>query len=103
MQVKEYDRLIFDLHRVLKPGGLITICEVENQCYEAEPPFNTHAYLQTMPAAAEAIKVLRAAVTKQGVDINAIHHIDEWLQPNSPFWTHTAKAYEFVFVFRLTL
>jgi ubiquinone/menaquinone biosynthesis C-methylase UbiE len=95
-QVKEYDRLIFDLHRVLKPGGLITVCEVENHCYEAEPPFETPAYLQTMPMAAEAIKVLRAAITKQGININAVHHISEWLRPGSPFWIQTAEAYGFV-------
>ncbi|KAF8750913.1 Methyltransferase domain [Rhizoctonia solani] len=67
-QVKEYDRLIFDLHRVLKPGGLITICEVENQCYEAEPPFNMHAYVRTMPVAAEAIHMppSRAKIASQG-------------------------------------
>ncbi|KAF8684141.1 Methyltransferase domain [Rhizoctonia solani] len=94
MQVKEYDRLIFDLHRVLKPGGLITICEVENQCYEAEPPFNTYAYVRTMPAAAEAIRVLKAAVIKQGINIDAVHHVHEWLQPNSPFWGRTAVAYD---------
>ncbi|CAE6416058.1 unnamed protein product, partial [Rhizoctonia solani] len=99
LHVKEYDRLIFDLHRVLKPGGLITICEVENQCYEAEPPFNTYAYLRTMPVAAEAIKVLKAAVIKQGIDIDAIHRIDGWLQPNSQFWAQTARAYEFVSFF----
>ncbi|CEL58662.1 hypothetical protein RSOLAG1IB_08725 [Rhizoctonia solani AG-1 IB] len=93
LHVKEYDRLIFDLHRVLKPGGLITVCEVENHCYEAEPPFETPAYLQTMPVAAEAIKVLRAAITKQGININAVHHISEWLRPGSPFWIQTAEAY----------
>ncbi|KAF8712354.1 Methyltransferase domain, partial [Rhizoctonia solani] len=93
-QVKEYDRLIFDLHRVLKPGGLITICEVENQCYEAEPPFNMHAYVRTMPVAAEAIQVLRAAIMKQGINLNAIHHIEEWLRPNSSFWGQTAKTYD---------
>ncbi|QRW24041.1 hypothetical protein RhiXN_10365 [Rhizoctonia solani] len=92
--VKEYDRLIFDLHRVLKPGGLITICEVENQCYEAEPPFNMHAYVRTMPVAAEAILVLRAAIMKQGINLNAIHHIEEWLHPNSSFWGQTAKTYD---------
>ncbi|CAE6524911.1 unnamed protein product [Rhizoctonia solani] len=96
LHVKEYDRLIFDLHRVLKPGGLITICEVENQMYEAEPPFIKRAYLHVAPAAAKAIDVLRAAITKQGVDLDAIEHLHEWLQPNSPFWTQTAKKYGFV-------
>ncbi|KAJ1300486.1 hypothetical protein OPQ81_005300 [Rhizoctonia solani] len=94
LHVKEYDRLIFDLHRVLKPGGLITICEVENQIYEAEPPFDRRAYVHTAPLAAQAVDILRGAITKQGVDLNAINHFHEWLRPNSPFWAQTAKKYD---------
>ncbi|CUA71323.1 hypothetical protein RSOLAG22IIIB_09505 [Rhizoctonia solani] len=97
LHVKEYDRLVFDLHRVLKPGGLITICEVENQIYEAEPPFNKQAYRRIVPAAAKATNVLRAAITKQGVDLVATETFHEWLQPNAPFWTQTAKKYDIPF------
>ncbi|KAB5592294.1 hypothetical protein CTheo_4281 [Ceratobasidium theobromae] len=91
--VKEYDRLIFDLHRVLKPGGLITICEVENQVYDADQPLYDIPAYQTFPDAARALQVLRIAAEKQGIDIDAIHHFHEWIQPNSPFWTHTAEKY----------
>ncbi|CAE6516930.1 unnamed protein product [Rhizoctonia solani] len=97
LHVKEYDHLIFDLHRVLKPGGLITICEVENQMFEAEPPFNTRGYIHTVPDAARALDILRAASSKQGVDFDSLHHIHEWLRPNSPFWTRTAKKYDIPF------
>ena len=93
-QVKEYDRLIFDLHRILRPGGLITICEIENLIYEADqPPYNTVAY-RSIPINCRGIDVTRASITKQGIDLDAIHQIDQWLQPNSQFWTETAEKYE---------
>ncbi|CAE6465219.1 unnamed protein product [Rhizoctonia solani] len=94
LHVKEYDRLIFDLHRVLKPEGLITICEVENQMYEAVPPFNTRGFVRTVPGAAQALDVLRRAAIKQGVDLDAVNHFHEWLRPNSSFWMQTAKKYD---------
>ncbi|KAF8600157.1 S-adenosyl-L-methionine-dependent methyltransferase [Ceratobasidium sp. AG-I] len=94
LAVKEYDRLIFDLHRVLRSGGLITVCEVENLLFEVDqPPYNTPAY-QSVPNTARAIDFVRTAVTNQGIDINAIYHVHEWLEPNSRFWTETAEKYE---------
>ncbi|KAH7335825.1 S-adenosyl-L-methionine-dependent methyltransferase [Rhizoctonia solani] len=94
LHVKEYDRLIFDLHRVLKPGGLITICEVENQMYEAVPPFTMRGFVRTVPGAAQALDVLRRAAIKQGVDLDAVNYFHEWLRPNSSFWMQTAKKYD---------
>lgn len=95
LHVKEYDRLIFDLHRVLKPGGLVTICEVENRIFEADqPPYDTLAHRTTAPDAARVAELMRAAVTRQGVDLSAIYHLHQWLLPNSPFWTGTAKKYD---------
>jgi hypothetical protein len=80
----------------LKPGGLITICEVENQIYEADhPPYTTLAY-RTAPLAARALRALRTATANQGIDIDAVHHIQEWLQPRSLFWAQTAEKYKWV-------
>ncbi|KAB5592295.1 Methyltransferase domain containing protein [Ceratobasidium theobromae] len=93
-QVKEYDRLIFDLHRVLKPGGLVTICEVENNIFEVDqPPYDTIAY-RTAPSMLRGLDAMRTAVTYQGIDIDAIYRLDEWLQPDSTFWAETAEKYE---------
>lgn len=95
-QVKEYDRLIFDLHRVLKPGGLVTICEVENNIFEVDqPPYDTIAY-RTAPSMLRGLDAMRTAVTYQGIDIDAIYRLDEWLQPDSTFWAETAEKYEYV-------
>ena len=96
LQVKGYDRLIFDLSRVLRPGGLTTVCELENHVFEVDhPPYETVAY-QTFPCTARAIDFIRGAITDQGIDLSAIHKIDEWLQLGSLFWAETAKKYGYV-------
>ncbi|KAG8706241.1 hypothetical protein FRC08_001181 [Ceratobasidium sp. 394] len=93
LAVKEYDRLIFDLHRVLRPGGLITICEVENCLYEVdEPPYTTRAD-RSFPNVVYGIELMRAAITDQGVDLDAIYHVGDWLRPNSDFWRRTGEKY----------
>ncbi|CAE6516933.1 unnamed protein product [Rhizoctonia solani] len=92
--VKEYDRLVFDLHRVLRPGGLINICEVENYLFETDgPPYDTVAY-RTLPALSKGLEFVRAAMQKQGIDLSAVHHIPDWLRPNSSFWTQTGLKYQ---------
>ncbi|KAJ1300476.1 hypothetical protein OPQ81_005290 [Rhizoctonia solani] len=93
LHVKDFDRLVFDLHRVLKPGGLVTICEVENYVFEVdEPPYNNICY-HTAPNVARGVDALRAAVHYQGVDIDCVYELETWLQPNSHFWAKTAEKY----------
>ncbi|KAF8600154.1 S-adenosyl-L-methionine-dependent methyltransferase [Ceratobasidium sp. AG-I] len=94
LAVKEYDRLIYDLHRVLRPGGLITVCEVDNRLFEVDhPPYDTTAY-KTLPHLSRGLDLVRASVENQGIDINAVHRMHEWLQPGSSFWMETAEKYE---------
>ena len=93
LQVKEYDRLIFDLSWVLRPGGLITVCELENHVFEVEyPPYETVTY-RTFPCTAREIDFIRGAIVNQGIGLSVIHKIDEWLHLSSPFWAETAKKY----------
>lgn len=40
--------------------------------------------------------MIHNAVENQGIDLGAIHHVHEWLRPNSPFWANTAQKYEYV-------
>ncbi|KAH7335827.1 S-adenosyl-L-methionine-dependent methyltransferase [Rhizoctonia solani] len=86
LHVKDFDRLVFDLHRVLKPEGLITICEVENYVFEVdEPPYNNICH-STAPNVARGVEAVRG-------DIDCIYELETWLQPKSYFWTRTADKY----------
>ncbi|KAG8766942.1 hypothetical protein FRC12_006559 [Ceratobasidium sp. 428] len=92
LAVKEYDRLIFDLHRVLRPGGLLSVCEVGHYLYEVdEPPYNTP--IKSLPNLARGGDLLRAAVRAQGIDLDAIYQIGDWMRPNSVFWKRTGEKY----------
>ncbi|CUA71324.1 hypothetical protein RSOLAG22IIIB_09506 [Rhizoctonia solani] len=92
--VRDYDRLIFDLHRVLRPGGLVTICEVENYLFEVDQaPYDTIAY-RTLPALSKGLDIIRAAIQEQGVDLSAVYQIPDWLRPGSSFWTQTGLKYQ---------
>ncbi|QRW24042.1 methyltransferase domain protein [Rhizoctonia solani] len=91
--VKEYDRLVFDLYRVLRPG-LVSICEVENYLYETDqPPYNNLAY-RAHPELCKGLDLVRVAMEKQGVDLSAIYQIPDWLRPNSEFWTQMGVKYQ---------
>ncbi|QRW11677.1 methyltransferase domain protein [Ceratobasidium sp. AG-Ba] len=79
LAVKEYDRLLFDLHRVLRPGGLLCIAEVENYLFEVDhPPYTTIAF-KSFP---------------NGVDLDAIYHVGDWMRPGSEWWRRTGQKYQ---------
>ncbi|KAG8743787.1 hypothetical protein FRC10_011416 [Ceratobasidium sp. 414] len=93
LAVKEYDRLIFDLHRVLRPGGLVTICEVGSRVYEVdEPPYNNFLY-KSMPNLRYGVDLIQAAITAQGIDLDATYCVGDWLRPNSDFWRRTGEKH----------
>ncbi|QRV97131.1 methyltransferase domain protein [Ceratobasidium sp. AG-Ba] len=93
LAVKEYDRLLFDLHRVLRPGGLLTVCEVENYLFEVDnPPYTTLAY-KSIPSLCHGINLVRTAVTNQGIDLDAIYRVGEWMRPGSDWWRRVGEKY----------
>ncbi|QRW11681.1 methyltransferase domain protein [Ceratobasidium sp. AG-Ba] len=93
LAVKEYDRLLFDLHRVLRPGGLLCVAEVENHLFEVDhPPYNTFA-TKSFPKSCIGTQFMRDAITNQGVDLNAIYHIGDWMRPGSVWWKRMGDKY----------
>ncbi|QRV97122.1 methyltransferase domain protein [Ceratobasidium sp. AG-Ba] len=83
LAVKEYDRLLFDLHRVLRPGGLISICEVDSRLYEVDSPPYTTPISTCLPNLARGIDLIRRGIVNQGIDLEAIYRVGEWMRPGT--------------------
>ncbi|QRV82930.1 methyltransferase domain protein [Ceratobasidium sp. AG-Ba] len=92
--MKEYDRLLFDLHRVLRPGGLLCIGEIEHRLYEVDQPPYTTLATKSFPHVCRGIEFMRKAITNQGVDLEAIHRIGDWMRPGSQWWKRTGERYQ---------
>ncbi|QRV82932.1 methyltransferase domain protein [Ceratobasidium sp. AG-Ba] len=94
LAVKEYDRLLFDLHRVLKPGGLICIAEVENCIFEVDNPPYTTMPVEKFPSVCRGITFMHNAIRNQGIDIDAIFSIGQWMRPGSEWWRRVGEKYQ---------
>ncbi|KAF8712367.1 Methyltransferase domain, partial [Rhizoctonia solani] len=80
---KDYNFMLREMHRVLKPGGLLVIGEMPSQSYEASDPTIP---LRTSPMRTEAIRLMRKAHTAQGIDLAAWDDMSYRLDPGHPMW-----------------
>lgn len=80
---KDYNFLLREMHRVLKPGGMLIIGEIQFQAFEAHDP---SLVLHSSPRHVEAIRLFRSALTSQGLDIAAFDELSSRLDPGHPMW-----------------
>ncbi|CAE6385351.1 unnamed protein product [Rhizoctonia solani] len=80
---KDYNFMLREMHRVLKPGGLLVIGEMPSQSYEVSDP---SIPLHSSPMRAEAIRLMRRAHTAQGIDLAAWDDMSYRLDPGHPMW-----------------
>ncbi|KDN36575.1 hypothetical protein RSAG8_10749, partial [Rhizoctonia solani AG-8 WAC10335] len=81
--VKDYNFMLREMHRVLKPGGLLVIGEMPSQSYEAS---DSSTPLHTSPMRAQAVALMRKAHTAQGIDLAAWDEMTYRLGPGHPMW-----------------
>ncbi|KAL5632048.1 hypothetical protein ACGC1H_000166 [Rhizoctonia solani] len=83
--IKNYDMLLREFHRVLRPGGLLLIGELGVDAYEA---YDTDIPArQSSPRVYQGLQIIRDAVASQGVMINSLPDIPKWLEPGSNLWS----------------
>ncbi|KAG9120782.1 hypothetical protein FRC07_003590, partial [Ceratobasidium sp. 392] len=88
--VKNYDMLLREFHRVLRPGGLLLIGELGTEVYEAcdmDRPAYTSA-----PNTHRGLGIIREAVKSQGVMLDVLPEIPKWLEPDSMLWAATRSS-----------
>ncbi|KAG8743793.1 hypothetical protein FRC10_011422 [Ceratobasidium sp. 414] len=83
-QIKNYDMLLREFHRVLRPGGLLMIGEMGSEVYEAWD--TDQPATASSPHIHHGLKILREAVNAQGVMLHVLPLIPKWLEPGSTLW-----------------
>jgi hypothetical protein len=87
-QMKDFKSLICEVHRVLKPGGLLLFCEYELEVYDAAFP-GIPAWA-SLPGISSALRLARRALVSQGVNVYVWRELPKWLPYDSAFWKESA-------------
>lgn len=85
LQVRDYHLLIDQLARVVRPGGLIDLCEYDFRAYDVHGNVMPVEDSDSPPWWAKWLSHLRGAVDRQGGDIHAAEKLLLWVQGNSAF------------------
>ena len=85
LQIKDYHRLVDQLAYVVRPGGLIDLCEYDFQTYDIEGNVIEVENSDSPPSWAKWLFHLRTAFGHQGRDIYAARDLLYWMEHNSAF------------------
>ncbi|CUA71067.1 hypothetical protein RSOLAG22IIIB_04461 [Rhizoctonia solani] len=82
--MKDFKSLIREVHRVLRPGGILLFCEYELEAYDAEFP-DIPAWA-SLPGISNALRLARGGLAHQGVNAYVWRDLPKWLPWDSSFW-----------------
>ena len=86
LQIRDYHRLVDQIARVVRPGGLIDLTEFDFQTYDHNHqlvPIDRSRY--SPPWWARWLSHMRDAIEEKGGDVHAANHIHSWVARNSAF------------------
>ncbi|EUC61009.1 methyltransferase domain protein [Rhizoctonia solani AG-3 Rhs1AP] len=82
--MKDFKSLMREVHRVLRPGGILLFCEYELEAYDAEFP-EIPAWA-SLPGISNALRLARGGLAHQGVNTYVWRDLPKWLPWDSSFW-----------------
>ncbi|KAF8597284.1 S-adenosyl-L-methionine-dependent methyltransferase [Ceratobasidium sp. AG-I] len=86
---KDFSSLLREMHRVLKPGGILMIAEYPVQPYEVDNP-SVHLY--SSPRRVAGVKMFRQAWEAQGIDLTPWEDMSSRLEPSHPLWDNHSPS-----------
>ncbi|QRV81462.1 methyltransferase domain protein [Ceratobasidium sp. AG-Ba] len=81
---KNFNFLLREMHRVLKPGGVLVLTEIPTQGFEWD---DTSKILQSAPRRAHGIRLFRSALESQAIDLTVWEDLASRLKPTHPLWS----------------
>ncbi|KAG8784651.1 hypothetical protein FRC12_018447 [Ceratobasidium sp. 428] len=85
---KDYNMLLREMHRVLKPGGALVITEIPSQAYEARNP---SVILHSAPRRVAAVQIFRGMLQHQGIDLTVWDDMAKRLDPGHSLWGNSTS------------
>lgn len=88
--IKDYRSLLTEVHRVLRPGGLLHIREYAPGLWDLQNP--SQLARRTNPIGCDLFDHLRSMIAKLGVEPDMCDKLPVWLAPGSDVWQDSSSS-----------
>ncbi|KAG9082792.1 hypothetical protein FS749_006564 [Ceratobasidium sp. UAMH 11750] len=88
LSTKDFNSLLGEMHRVLKPNGILLMTEFPPKLYEGE---NVSEPLRSATQRTEGLRLFREAFESQGIDMTIWDEMIARLSPTHSLWTNSAS------------